>query len=143
MAGADQAWRPSQTGVATTVGTNPRARHSPANCDHDAFASRTRTEWGELFDREGIVWGPVAGYDEVVRDPQSEAIGLFPTVDSGTFGEYRTIASPIRIRDVDTDPDTPSPRIGQHTRTVLADAGFDDATIAELIEAGVVTADEG
>ena len=122
-----------------------RFRNMPAIVERwdDAFASRTRAEWGELFDREGIVWGPVAGYDEVVRDPQAEAIGLFPTVDSGTFGEYRTIASPIRIRDVDTDPDTPSPRIGQHTRSVLADAGFDAATITELLDAGVVHTEEG
>ena len=55
----------------------------------DAFAGRTRAEWGEIFDREGIVWGSIAGYDEVVKDPQAAAIGLFPTVDSGVFGDYR------------------------------------------------------
>ena len=95
-------------------------------------------EWGEIFDREGIVWGPVSGYDDVVKDPQADAIGLFPTVDSGRFGDYRTVASPIRIRGVDTDPSAPSPQVGEHTRSTLHDAGFDDAAIEVLLSEGVV-----
>ena len=89
-----------------------------------------------------MVWAPISGYDDVVADPQAEALGLFPPIDSGSFGEYRTVASPIRIAGVETDPSAPSPRVGQHTNQVLADAGFDEAEIAALASDGIVAEDQ-
>jgi len=105
----------------------------------EAIAAKSRAEWGEIFDKHGIVWGPVSGYDDVVKDPQAAAIGLFPSIDSGEFGDYRTVASPIRMTGVETDPTAPAPSLGQHTREVLTEAGIDRATIAELLDQGVVS----
>ncbi|MEM7092965.1 MAG: CoA transferase [Actinomycetota bacterium] len=104
----------------------------------EAFATKTRDEWGNILDDAGIVWGAIAGYDEVVRDPQAEALGLFPSVDSGAFGDYRTVANPIRIAGVELDPVAPAPGIGQHSVDVLGEAGFDQASIDGLLADGIV-----
>lgn len=107
-----------------------------------ALAARPRDEWGPTFDEHRLIWGPVLGLHEVVADPQAEAINLFPTLEHPEHGEYRTVRAPIRIQGVDTSPRRSSPMPGQHTRSVLTDAGFDDAAIDQLIADGKVALPE-
>lgn len=107
-----------------------------------ALAARPRDEWGPTFDEHRLIWGPVLGLHEVVADPQAEAINLFPTIEHAEHGEYRTVRAPIRIQGVDTSPRGSSPTPGQHTRSVLTAAGFDDAAIDQLIADGKVAQPE-
>lgn len=104
----------------------------------EALASRTRDEWGELFDEHGLIWGPVLCLHEVVVDDQAQALGMFPTIDHPTKGSYRTVRTPLRIHGVDTDPTEPSPVIGEHSREVLMSAGFDRREIDALVASGAV-----
>ena len=107
-----------------------------------ALSARPRDEWGPIFDEQRLIWGPVLGLHEVVTDSQAEAIDLFPTIEHAEHGEYRTVRAPIRIQGVDTSPRRSSPTPGQHTRSVLTDAGFDDAAIDQLIADGKVAQPE-
>ncbi len=104
----------------------------------DILAARSRDEWGEIFDREGLVWGPVQTLDEVARDPQADAIGLFPSIEHPTLGTYRSVRAPMRFRDAEVKPRGPAPTVGQHTRQVLAEAGFDHGEIDRLIDSGAL-----
>lgn len=105
-----------------------------------ALSTKSRDEWGEIFDDAGLIWGPVLALDEVVRDPQAEAIELFPTIEHPERGDYRTVRIPMRIRDADIGPRGPAPRIGEHTRDVLADAGYSSDEIDALIASGAIRA---
>ena len=104
----------------------------------EALAHRTRDEWGEIFDAEGIIWGPVLGLHEVVDDAQAEALGMFPELDSPEIGTYRSVGIPMRFADADVGPRGPSPELGADTREVLAAAGLGDSEIDRLIDAGAV-----
>lgn len=104
------------------------------------LAGRSRDEWGGIFDREGLVWGPVLTLEEVARDPQAEAIGMFPNIDHDTLGSYRSVRAPMRFRDADVQPRGPAPTLGQHSRDVLAAAGFSAAEIDELLQSGALGA---
>ena len=104
----------------------------------EALAHRTRDEWGEVFDAEGIIWGPVLGLHEVADDPQAEALGLFPTLDSPDIGEYRSVGIPMRFANATVGPCGPSPKLGADTREVLAAAGVPAAEIDSLIADGAV-----
>lgn len=104
----------------------------------ERFLTRTRDEWGEIFDAQGVVWGPVLAVHETAADPQAEAIGLFPTMEHPEHGTYRTVRMPMRITGADIRPRGPAPTVGEHTRDVLADAGFDETEIAALIEANAI-----
>ena len=105
-----------------------------------ALAARTRDEWGVVFDDHGLVWGPVLGLHEVVRDPQAEHLGMFPMIDDPTTGPYRTVRIPIRIRDTEVGPKGRSPDLGEHTRSVLEGAGYTAAEVAALIDSGAIGA---
>ncbi|MCP4962460.1 MAG: CoA transferase, partial [Actinomycetia bacterium] len=100
------------------------------------FATKTRDEWGAIFDEAWIVWGPILSYDEVVRDPQAEAITLFPEIEHPERGTYRTVRTPMRIDGKALVPRSPAPAAGQHTHDILLEAGFDGAEIGSLLDDG-------
>jgi len=104
----------------------------------ERFLTRTRDEWGAIFDANSVVWGPVLAVHETAADPQAEAMGLFPTIVHPEHGPYRSVRIPMRIVNADVGPRGPAPTIGQHTHEVLAAAGYDDAAVARLLEAGAI-----
>ena len=104
----------------------------------EALSHKSRDEWGEIFDSEGIIWGPVLGLHEVATDAQAEALGTFPQLDSDEIGSYRTVAAPMRFAEADVGPGGPAPKLGEHTRQVLIDAGFAGEEIDNLVADGAV-----
>jgi len=100
--------------------------------------TRGRDEWGEIFDREGLIWAPALGLHEVPSDPQANAIGVFPTLKDETIGEYRTVAIPMRFANADVGPRHRSPKPGEHTLEILRESGLTDDEIAGLREDGTI-----
>jgi CoA:oxalate CoA-transferase len=91
----------------------------------------------DLLIRHDVPVAPVNDLHEPVRDPHFRARGMVYDVPGerlprvaewpAAFGAFASAA-----------PLAPTPRIGQHSRAVLAEHGLADAEIAALIEAGVV-----
>ena len=104
----------------------------------DALSHRSRDQWGEIFDSNGIIWGPVFALHEVASDPQAEALSLFPVLDSEEIGTYRTVAAPMRFVEAEVGPKFPAPKLGEHTRQILADAGHNEGEIDALVKNGAV-----
>ena len=118
-----------------------RYDHMPELTDgvDQALSTRSRDEWGPIFDEAGLIWGPVLGLHEVPADPQAEAINLFPSMNNEEFGEYKTVGIPIRFGQSDVRPRHSAPKLGQDSMAILQELGMDKATIEALIQDGVVS----
>ena len=96
------------------------------------------------LDAAGIVHSLIARNAEVIEDPQLIANGLVVPYDSGVPGVERTLSTPIAISGETQRTPSRAPDVGEHSADVLRSFGFDEAAIAALIDAGVVsTADTG
>ena len=104
----------------------------------EIFAGRTRSEWGEAFDRAGMWWAPVQTTTEVLADPQAEAAGAWVDVPVAEGGTARMVATPVDFSDTRWAPAGGSPECGQHTEEVLLELGYDWERIGALKEAGVI-----
>lgn len=102
------------------------------------FLTQDRAFWGERLDKVGIVWGPVQSLDQVAKDEQAIALGLFPPLEHKTLGSYPTVNIPMRFADTNVAPRGVSPTIGENTNHLLADLGLSAAEIADLRKQGVV-----
>jgi crotonobetainyl-CoA:carnitine CoA-transferase CaiB-like acyl-CoA transferase len=102
------------------------------------FATRTRAEWGEIFDAEvDLWWAPVQDLDEVLADPQVSAAGGLIEVPDGAG----TTLLPATAADFDGRPAAPkraAPAHGEHSDEVLTALGRDAAEIAALRARGVI-----
>jgi len=102
------------------------------------FATRTREDWGKVFDAEpDMWWAPVQSTDEVLADPQVEAGGGFVDVPDGDT-TTRLPATPVDFGGTPWQPRAMAPAAGAHTDEVLAELGRDAAAVAALREQGVV-----
>jgi len=104
----------------------------------DALSAKSRDEWGPIFDEAGVIWGPVLGLHEVAADPQAHALGLFPEVRHDRMGNYRTVNIPMRFANTDVKPRGPAPQLGEHTRSVLADAGIAKDEVDTLLTQKII-----
>jgi crotonobetainyl-CoA:carnitine CoA-transferase CaiB-like acyl-CoA transferase len=72
----------------------------------------------------------------VASDAQAIAAGAFVEIDDGQGGTYRSPAAPVRFPGADADHRPAAPRLGEHTRQVLAELGYDEARIEAMLAAG-------
>ena len=104
----------------------------------ERFATRTRDEWGKIFDKAGLIWGPVFALHEVPQDPHAIELGIFPEIEHPEAGTYNTVNAPMRFANADVMPRGPAPRIGQHTEGVLEDLGYSAGEIAAMANKGII-----
>ena len=97
----------------------------------ELFAERTLSQWAQLLDAHGFIWGPGATVAEFASDPQAEQIGLFPTVET-SVGPIRTVRAPLSIGGADVRPRGPAPELGQHTAEVLTELGLSADELSAL-----------
>ena len=99
------------------------------------FATKDLAEWRARLDEAGLVFGIVAVMEDIADDTQMrEAGALVPYADEAAL----TIDSPISIAGQRKVPPRRAPAIGEHSDLVLREAGYDEAEIRTLREAGVV-----
>jgi 2-methylfumaryl-CoA isomerase len=102
---------------------------------------RTLAEVGEIFDANGVSWGPYQTFTQLVEeDPRcSPANPMFETVSQPGIGSYLMPGSPVDFGGVARLAVSPAPILGQHTDEILADVlGRSSEQIAALHADGLV-----
>lgn len=102
------------------------------------MTTRTMAQWGEIFDRHGVVWGPVQSVPELVDDPQARANGCFVPLDPSGRLPLETVANPIRVAGAEVAPTGPAPEIGSDTAAVLSRLELDQDAVDALRRDGIV-----
>ncbi|MFZ5684811.1 MAG: CaiB/BaiF CoA transferase family protein [Pseudomonadota bacterium] len=101
-----------------------------------AFAALPFDEIARRLDAADLVWAPVQTPADVAADPQAAAAGAFVEVEDGQGGTFRSVASPARFPGADAERRPASPKLGEHTREVLAELGYAEAEIEAMFAAG-------
>lgn len=105
----------------------------------ERLRSRPKEEWAALCIAAGVPAGPIRRIDETLSDPHVKATGCIETVEHPTLGSVPQLASPIRLSGcAGPSARTSPPLLGQHTREVLRSFGFQEKTISDLLEGGIV-----
>jgi crotonobetainyl-CoA:carnitine CoA-transferase CaiB-like acyl-CoA transferase len=99
------------------------------------FARKDLKEWRGILDEAGIIFGIVAETQDVAEDEQVLAAGHLVAFSDADF---MTVNSPIEIRGQEKVRPRLAPGVGEHSAAVLRDAGYAEAEIAALREAGVI-----
>ncbi len=98
-------------------------------------ATRERAHWLARFESSDVPCGPINTYAQVFEDAQVHARHMALDVDHPALGRLRTLGSPIKMSVTPPDASRRAPLLGEHTREVLREVGYDDGAIDRLLGA--------
>ncbi|MDB4964501.1 MAG: Formyl-CoA transferase [Myxococcales bacterium] len=100
-------------------------------------ATRSVDDWIALCDGAGIPSGPILDVAQALAHPQVRARGMVVPLEHPSAGPIRVTGVPVRLSETPGAVRTPPPRLGEHTRAVLAEVlGLDGASVDALVEEG-------
>jgi crotonobetainyl-CoA:carnitine CoA-transferase CaiB-like acyl-CoA transferase len=82
--------------------------------------------------------GPVHTIGEALEHPQTIARDMVVELDHPEAGATKALGCPVHFSRTPTRITRPAPLLGQHTRELLREYGYDDAAIDALVADGVV-----
>ena len=82
--------------------------------------------------------GPVLTVREMHEHPQTLARDMVPLVEHSVVGKVQTLGLPVKFSATPGAVGGGAPTLGQHSRQVLAEAGYSPREIDDLIKDGVV-----
>ncbi len=149
----DQHWQRFFAAIGESEGLalDPRfASHSARAANIDAvyaavarlMRTRTTAQWRALLDAADVPNMPMNSPEDLLVNPQLRATGFVSDTVHPTEGPMHTLAHPTKWSA--TPPArhlSPAPRLGEHTRQILEEAGYIPERIAELLAQGACRTD--
>lgn len=142
--------------IAETLGhpewkTDPRFETNSARMNHQheltaaiekELASRTTSQWTEIFESSGVPVGPVHTIKEAFTHPQAIAREMVVQTHHPKAGDVKGVGHPIKFSNLPRPEPQAAPELGQHSMEILRDFGFSDEEIKNLMNEGVVQVSE-
>lgn len=92
----------------------------------------------QALKKAGVPVSRVNTLKDMLEDPQAESIGAVAHLQDEELGEIRVANLPFHMEGQPGQVTRRAPRLGEHTREILAQAGYDSKRIDDLMSRGVV-----
>jgi len=102
----------------------------------DEMNKRTTAEWLEALEGADIPVQRMKSLADIIADPHLAATGFFRMVEHPSEGRIRSMAVPSEWSESAPEYRRHAPRLGEHTREVLKEAGYAKEKIERLISSG-------
>ncbi len=99
----------------------------------EELKNRTTDEWLELLQANDIPCMRPHTLETLLEDPHLADAGFFQWEDHPSEGRIRTMREPSTWSETKPPTGRFAPRLGQHTREILTEAGFNSNSIDALI----------
>lgn len=106
----------------------------------ETIAEGTTAHWLEVLDKADIPVMPLHTLDSLIDDPHLADVGLIEHFDHPSEGRIMGAANPTLWSDTPPSPERHAPRLGEHSREVLLEAGYSEREIDDLLATGAAVA---
>jgi crotonobetainyl-CoA:carnitine CoA-transferase CaiB-like acyl-CoA transferase len=97
------------------------------------IGKHTTAEWLERLDAADVPCAPILRRSEIIHNEQVVARGLIAEIDQPSVGKVRQPKPAARFELNEAAIGGPAPRIGEHTRDVLVELGYDEGAISKMV----------
>ena len=102
----------------------------------EQMKQRTTDEWLAAFEAADIPVQRMNSLADIVADPHLAATGYFREMEHPTEGRIKSMAVPSEWSESAPEYRRHAPRLGEHTREVLAEGGLSKEEIDVLLKSG-------
>ena len=106
----------------------------------EEMRKRTTEDWVAALEAADIPVQRMNSLEDIVEDPHLAAIGYFSIVEHPSEGRIRSMAVPSEWSETVPRYRRHAPRLGEHTRELLAAAGLDEDAIEAMLASGAARA---
>jgi formyl-CoA transferase len=106
-----------------------------------AFADMTLQDACKALDGESLTYSVIERISDVVQSAHLIENEVIVATESEDPNFQWTVANPISLASQQARAVNDPPKLGEHTRGILQSLGYDEVSIADLIETGVVKTD--
>ena len=106
----------------------------------DVIVTETSDCWIRRFEAAGIMIERVNGYSDLLAHPQVEASGAVTWIEQPDMGRVAVANPPGMAPLVSGAPLAAAPGLGQHSREILRELGYQDKDVEALIKSGAAAA---
>jgi crotonobetainyl-CoA:carnitine CoA-transferase CaiB-like acyl-CoA transferase len=101
--------------------------------------TKSRDEWIEIFNANGVLFAPVNRIADVLQDEQALVNGYLVDAVHKRLGQTRLPGFPIKYSGFERPGwRMPAPELGEHTDAVLTELGYSPSDIEKLRDSQVV-----
>lgn len=104
----------------------------------ELFSAQTADFWLEKLKDTGIPNGPINTIADTLAHPQHRARHFIVELEHPLVGLVKSMGNPVNLSATPVSYRLAPPTLGQHTNEVLGGLGYDEATIAQFREQGIV-----
>jgi crotonobetainyl-CoA:carnitine CoA-transferase CaiB-like acyl-CoA transferase len=101
------------------------------------LARETSDHWVKKFNEAGVACGHINDMKQALEEEQVKHLGMVQEVVSPRLGKQRLVGQPIIMSRTPSKIARATPKRGEHTEEILAEAGFDPPTLERLKAEGV------
>ncbi|CAA9425503.1 MAG: L-carnitine dehydratase/bile acid-inducible protein F [uncultured Rubrobacteraceae bacterium] len=102
------------------------------------ISERTTDEVVQAFEEANAAITPIYNIEDIMRDPQYQALDSIITVDDPELGPIKMQNVLFRLSETPGEVNWSGPRLGEHNEEVYEELGVDEKRLKELAEKGVV-----
>ncbi|MCA6100488.1 CaiB/BaiF CoA transferase family protein [Bradyrhizobium australafricanum] len=102
------------------------------------IGQHTTAEWLERLDAADVPCAPILRRSEIIANEQVVARGIITEFDQPSVGKVRQPKPAARFTLNEAKIAGPAPRIGEHSREILLELGYDEQAIQSMVEESAV-----
>lgn len=121
-----------------TDGDRVRHRHELVTMIEAITSAKPMRHWLTALEEAGVPCGPILNYEQVFADPHVRHRGMVQEIEHPVGGRINQLGPAVKLSATPARLRRPAPTFGQHTVEVLAELGYDRATIDTLAADGAV-----
>jgi len=98
------------------------------------LATKTTQEWLDIFAETKVPVIVVNSLEDLFHDPHLEAVDFWQSFDHPTEGQLKMPGFPSKFSKTPASIRKHAPKLGEHSKEILAEAGIDEETINKMVD---------
>ena len=98
------------------------------------LATKTTQEWLDIFAGTKVPVIVVNSLEDLFHDPHLEAVEFWKSFDHPTEGQLKMPGFPSKFSKTPASIRKHAPKLGEHSKEILAEAGIDEETINKMLD---------
>ena len=98
------------------------------------LATKTTQEWLDIFAETKVPVIVVNSLEDLFNDPHLEAVDFWQSYEHPTEGQLKMPGFPSKFSKTPASIRKHAPKLGEHSKEILAEAGIDEETINKMVD---------